>query len=98
MATVERTAENLSKCLCMGCPTYKLGCKVKNLPKNMMTKIKGNIGNVEHFEGFFCAFEKSNCIDELAECVCETCDVFKENKLTNYGFCTVDGGLKSHLA
>ena len=96
MGQVERTAENLAKCNCMKCPSYTLGCKLKNMPKNMMTKMTGKIGEVEHFEGLFCTFGKSQCIEKLTECICEECPVYKENGLTNYGYCTVEGGMTSH--
>lgn len=98
MGNVARTPENLKKCLCMKCPSYKLGCKMKAMPKNMMTMMKGNIGELDHFEGMFCAFEKSHCISEITECICESCDIFKENELPNYAYCTITGGKKSHLA
>jgi len=98
MAQVERNSENLKKCSCMKCPTYKLGCKMKAMPKNLMTMVKGNISEIDHFEGMFCAFGTSNCITEITECICETCDVFKDNKLTHYGFCAVEGGKKSHMS
>lgn len=97
MSEVQRTPENLAKCSCMKCPTYALGCKLKAMPKNMMTKLKGNISEVEHFEGLFCTFGKSKCITKITECICETCDVYKENALDSYGYCTVDGGMKSHM-
>ena len=98
MSQVERSVENLKKCNCMKCPTYKMGCKLKNMPKNMMTKMKGNISEVEHFEGMFCAFEKSHCITEITECICEACELSKENNLPNYAYCTITGGKKSHMA
>jgi len=97
MGQVERNNENLKKCMCMKCPTYKLGCKLKAMPKNIMIKLKGNIGEVDHFEGLFCTFGKSKCITELTECICETCPVYKDNELTNYGYCTIEGGKKSHI-
>jgi hypothetical protein len=98
MGPVARTKENVGKCSCMQCPSYKLGCKMKAMPKNMLTMLKGNIGELDHFEGMFCAFDKSDCITEITECICETCEVFKENDLPNYGYCTVTGGLKSHVS
>ena len=98
MGQVERSPENLKKCSCMKCPSYTLGCKLKAMPKNMMTKIKGNIAEKEHFEGLFCTFGVSACIKEVTECNCETCDVFKENNLPNYGYCAIEGGKKSHMA
>ena len=70
---------------------------MKTMPKNMMTMVKGNISELDHFDGLFCAFEKSECITEITECLCETCVVFKDNNLTNYGFCTVDNGIKSTM-
>ena len=98
MGQVERTPENLAKCSCMKCPSYALGCKLKAMPKNMMIKIKGNIGEVEHFEGLFCTFGKSTCIKKLTECICETCDVYKEYQLKNYGYCVTEGGKPSHVS
>ncbi len=95
MGQVARSQENLKKCICMKCPSYKLGCKMKAMPRNMMTMLKGNIEELDHFEGLFCAFEKSNCITEITECICETCPVFKDNKLPDYGYCTTTGGVKS---
>ena len=97
MEQVERTPENLKKCLCMKCPSYKLGCKLTAMPKNMVTIVKGNIGETEHFEGMFCAFSKSKCIKKVTQCICETCDVYKDNNLTNYGYCTVTGGMKTTM-
>ena len=34
MSEVARTKENLEHCRCMDCPSYTLGCKVKNMPKS----------------------------------------------------------------
>ena len=95
MSEVQRTPENLSKCSCMKCPSYALGCKLASMPKNMMTKLRGNIGEQEHFEGLFCTFGKSKCIKKVTECICEECDVYKENNLKNYGYCVSDGGIAS---
>ena len=92
MTKVEKSKENLKKCICMKCPSYKMGCKMKAMPKNMMTMLKGNIGELEHFEGLFCAFEKSNCITEESGCICATCDVYKENKLSKLYYCIKTGG------
>ena len=98
MGQVARTPENLKKCMCMSCPSYTLGCKLKAMPKNMKTKLTGTIGEVEHFEGLFCTFGKSKCIKKLTECICEKCPVYLENNLTNYGYCTVEGGKTSHIS
>ena len=87
MAKVEKSKENLKKCVCMKCPSYKIGCKMKTMPKNMMTMMKGNISELDHFEGLFCAFEKSNCLKEEKGCICATCKVYDENKLDKLYFC-----------
>ena len=35
MSEVARTKENLEHCRCMDCPSYTLGCKIKNMPGNV---------------------------------------------------------------
>lgn len=92
MNMVERTNENLKKCLCSGCPSYTMGCKIKNYPINMMKHVDG-IENIEHYEKMFCAFGKSNCISEDRGCLCENCEVFHENNLKKEDYCLADGGL-----
>ncbi|MCK5039667.1 MAG: DUF2769 domain-containing protein [Candidatus Aenigmarchaeota archaeon] len=92
MTKVEKSKENLKKCICMKCPSYKLGCKMKSMPKNMMTMLKGNISELNHFEGLFCAFENSNCITEESGCICANCELYKENKLDKLYFCTQTEG------
>lgn len=92
MIKVEKTKENLKKCICMKCPSYTFMCKMKSMPKNMMTMMKGDISKVKHMEGMFCAFGKSNCIDTEKGCICATCEVFKENKLSKFYYCTVQKG------
>lgn len=92
MGKVGKSKENLKKCICMKCPSYKLGCKMKAMPKNMMTMMRGNISELDHFEGLFCAFEKSKCITEEEGCICATCEVYKDNSLDKLYFCTQTGG------
>ena len=84
---VQKTKENLKKCICMKCPSYTMSCKLKAMPKNMMTMMKGNIAEKTHFEGLFCAFEKSTCIKKEKGCRCAQCQVYKENKLNKLYFC-----------
>ena len=67
---VAKTKENLKRCKCMGCPSYTLGCKIKNVPENLF-KLMEDLDNVEHYESMFCAFEKSHCIEKTAV-VCAT--------------------------
>lgn len=87
MQNVEKTKENLKKCICMKCPSYSLLCKVKSMPTNMMAMMKSDLSKVEHMEGMFCAFGKSTCINVGKGCICEDCDVYKENKLKGNYFC-----------
>ena len=92
MVIVEKSKDNLKKCICMSCPSYTKGCKMRTMPKNMLTMIRGNLSKKDHFEGLFCAFEKSNCLVEEKGCICATCDVYKENKLNKLYYCTQTGG------
>jgi hypothetical protein len=92
METVAKTKENLSKCKCIKCPSYTFTCKIKAVPNGILEMLKKDISKVEHMEGMFCAFGKSNCITEDKGCICGTCDVHKENNLTNGYYCLVSGG------
>lgn len=91
MSTVARTVENLKKCRCTDCPSYTTGCKFKNYPVNLF-KLADGLDNIEHFEGMFCAFEKSSCIREDKGCLCEECPVFAENNLNRDEYCMATGG------
>ena len=42
---VAKTKENLKRCKCMGCPSYTLGCKIKNVPENLF-KLMEDLDNV----------------------------------------------------
>jgi hypothetical protein len=90
MSMVAKTKENLKKCLCMKCPSYSFACKVKSMPGNMILMM-GKMDGI-HAEAMFCAYEKSQCIDEEKGCICGTCEVFKEYNLGKGYFCTVTGG------
>ena len=92
MGSVEKSKENLSKCICMKCPSYSFACKMKAMPKNVMSMMKGDISKVEHMEGLFCSFGKSKCITEEKGCICGDCEVYKENNLTNSYYCLVENG------
>lgn len=87
---IEKTMENLKKCICIKCKSYTVGCKLKEMPKNMVEIIKHHkhIDEIEHLEGFFCAFGKSKCITEEKECICGECPITKENNLTKGYYCT----------
>lgn len=88
---VEKTIANIKKCICMKCPSYSFSCKVKSMPTNMLALVEG-MDQVEHVEGMFCAYEKSNCIEVEKGCDCRDCQVFKENGLDKTYHCLVTGG------
>lgn len=92
---VAKNKENLKKCVCMDCPSYSMGCKIKNFPENMI-KLMNDLDDVEHYEKMFCAFGKSHCISEDKGCLCETCPVYHENDLHREDYCIKTGGQLSH--
>ena len=92
MKKVARTKENLERCQCMDCPSYSLTCKIKAMPANVF-KLMKNLDTADHFEGMFCAYEKSHCISHSKGCLCVTCEVFREYDLSRQSFCLSDGGL-----
>lgn len=92
MTPVARTKENLERCRCMDCPSFTLGCKIKSMPGNLY-KLMGDLDNTEHFEGMFCAFEKSHCINEDHGCMCEECEIYHKYQLNRQDYCLADGGL-----
>lgn len=91
---VAKTKENLKECRCTECPSYTMGCKIKNYPINMI-KALNNLDEVEHFEGMFCAFEKSHCIEEDRGCLCEECPIHAKYDLVREDYCIKTGGLVS---
>ncbi len=88
---VAKTKENLKKCQCMHCPSYTLGCKIRNIPENLF-KLMDDLDTVEHYESMFCAFEKSHCIEEDRGCLCETCPIYAEYNLNREEYCLKTGG------
>lgn len=89
---VAKTKENLEQCKCMGCPSYTTGCKVKNMAGNLYKLLEG-LDKAEHFEGMYCAFDKSHCIDEDKGCLCDSCEVHAKYKLNKEEYCLKTGGL-----
>ena len=92
MTFVARTKENLRRCRCMDCPSYTLGCKIRNMPENLF-KMMDNLDKTEHFEGMFCAFEKSHCIENGKGCLCNNCEIYHKYNLNRQDYCLSDGGL-----
>lgn len=91
MSKVEKTKENLKKCLCMKCPSYTFFCKMKSMPGNMILMVS-DMEEKLHAEAMFCAYEKSRCIDEEKSCNCPTCELHKEYNLDKTYFCTNQDG------
>ena len=92
MTKVARTKENLERCQCMDCPSYSLSCKIKAMPSNLY-KLMKKLDDTEHFEGMFCAYEKSHCITASKGCLCTTCEIFHKYDLSHQSYCLSDGGL-----
>ena len=82
---VEKTKENLQRCLCMSCPSYTMGCKLKNMPENLV--------KLDHFESMYCAFDKSHCIEHDKGCICSKCQNYKDYNLHNEDYCLKTGGI-----
>lgn len=92
MSLIPKTKENLENCQCSDCPSYGLSCKIKVMPENLY-KLMNNFENSEHFEGMYCAFEKSHCITESKGCMCYSCENYKKYGLNHQEFCLSTGGL-----
>lgn len=91
ISRVEKTKRNISRCLCLNCPSYSMMCRLKNFNE---TKDKSDdaLKAKNHYEKMFCAFEKSDCIHVSKGCLCNSCPNFKEYGLENCTYCTHTGG------
>lgn len=87
MGSVEKSKENLGKCLCMKCPSYTFARKVKSMPSNVMDMMEKDVSKVDHIEALFCAFGKSKYITDEKGCICAGCKVYKENNLSSLYYC-----------
>ncbi len=92
MKKVPRTRENLMKCLCKSCPSYTFACKLMAVPGDIILVFDTINDDKLHAETMFCAYEKSQCINEEKGCKCPDSEVYKENELGNTYFCTNNGG------
>ena len=93
MTAVARTKENLEHCKCLNCPSYSFVCKIKSMPGNMY-KLMDDLSETDHFEGMYCAFEKSRCIHEDHGCMCNSCEIHHKYNLKREDYCLSDGGIK----
>lgn len=87
MSKVSRTIENLKKCKCVTCPSFTTICKLKAVPGDIK-EMAGGLDKAKHFEGMFCAFEKSDCIHDHKGCKCHSCKIEEEYGLKEEYFCT----------
>ena len=92
---VEKTKENLKKCICMDCPSYTMGCKIRSIPENLF-KLAEDLEKVDHYEKMFCAFSKSACIKEDEGCICPECEIHKMYDLNREDYCIVSGGIPEY--
>ena len=89
---VEKTQQNIERCLCLTCPSYATTCKIKNIFKTA-NKPSENLKERTHYEKMFCAFEKSNCIHLDKGCICHQCANFKDYNLQKCTYCIHTGGI-----
>ena len=91
ISKVEKTQQNIERCLCLNCPSYSTICKLKNADQtgNRPTK---SLEDRSHYEKMFCAFEKSNCIHLNKGCICDKCANFKKYNLEKCTYCIHTGG------
>ncbi|HCU58953.1 MAG TPA: hypothetical protein DIC64_03125 [Alphaproteobacteria bacterium] len=88
---VDKTQQNISRCLCLNCPSYSSSCKIKNAHLST-NQPSDELNSRTHYEKMFCAFEKSNCIHLDRGCICKKCANFKDYNLQNGTYCIHTGG------
>lgn len=91
---VEKTLNNLRKCKCVLCPSFTTECKIKAVVQDVSKLVKG-LHKTKHFEGMFCAFEKSTCIHDQKGCKCSDCEIQKEHGLDTAYYCTGPNSAKA---
>lgn len=92
MSKVERTRENILKCLCKNCPSYTFTCKLMAMPGNVILLIDTMNDDRLHAETMFCAYDKSQCISEQKGCSCSKCEVAQKYGLDKVYYCLESGG------
>ena len=86
MTQVDKTKENLKQCQCIYCPSYSKGCKMHSMSGNIARMAEG-LATQKHFEGMFCAFEKSDCIRVNKGCICTDCPIYHKYHLDKKSYC-----------
>ena len=86
MKKPEQSKDTLRRCICLECPTFTMGCKIKATPGNA-EKAESEGKKADHLEGAFCAYGSSTCIIEKLECLCPQCEIYHECELEEKHYC-----------
>ncbi len=92
MGKVPKTRENLKRCICKDCPSYTFACKMMGVPGDIILLFSTMDDEKLHAETMFCAYEKSQCINEEKGCLCPECEVSQDHELGKVYFCTETDG------
>jgi hypothetical protein len=78
-------ADNVSKCLCPGCPVQARSKCVAELKSGLTDALKKNPLKHGEIPGLYCATGKAMCtdIDPKKDCLCSDCAVFSRYGLAN---------------
>jgi hypothetical protein len=93
MPKVDFTHGNLKKCRCGVCPVQAgSACvKVQNemIKQEMGDPAAPSLPNPQNTPGVYCSHGKASCkdLDPSQSCICPTCAVWSENKLTATYYC-----------
>lgn len=83
IARVSFDVGNVTKCLCPICPVQSRSRCVKKKTSSLRDALKSNPLRREEIAGLYCATGTATCedIDVRKTCLCESCPVFRDNKL-----------------
>jgi hypothetical protein len=82
-AKVPFTVDNVSKCLCPGCPVQARSKCIAGLKPGLSIALKKNPLRHEEIPGVYCGAGKATCadIDPKKDCLCGDCAVFNRYNL-----------------
>jgi hypothetical protein len=77
------TLDNVSKCLCPGCPVQAQSKCVAGLKPGLAAALKNNPLRREQIPGVYCGAGKATCadIDAKKSCLCGGCAAFRQYTL-----------------
>lgn len=77
------TADNVSKCLCPGCPVQAQSKCVAELKPGLAAALKNNPLRHDQVPGVYCGAGKATCadIDLKKDCLCGDCAVYRQYNL-----------------